>query len=271
MTNKKLIIFAFLMALLTTGFAAIYLNQLEKEANKPAPQVRIVVPKDTIKPFTQITAEMVEVIKMDEKSKHPDAAMTLEEVVGAVAEIQLFKGEPILKSKIVKSDQAGAALSYKIPEGMRAMNITYESGVGKFLRAGDRIDIVGVIETPVKELKGYDENGMAIYEQLEAKRTSQLFLQDILVLAVGNTDIRPTSSEEGAKEANKDEQKQNDEKPVAMITLMVTPHQAEHVALLERMGQMELILRPAGKDERVNPQGVTVEDVLSTEESGGSQ
>lgn len=67
----------------------------------------------------------------------------LQAMVGAVAKDEIYAGEPITASKLIRSGDTNY-MAVRLPEGMRAMALplTPESGVGGFIEPGDRIDVL---------------------------------------------------------------------------------------------------------------------------------
>ncbi|HHG90921.1 MAG TPA: Flp pilus assembly protein CpaB, partial [Devosia sp.] len=64
------------------------------------------------------------------------------QMVGTVARFEIFTGEPIRQSKLIRTDQG--YLSAVIEQGMRAVSVgvSAESGAGGFIVPNDRVDVV---------------------------------------------------------------------------------------------------------------------------------
>lgn len=148
----------------------------------------------------------------------PDAP---EQMVGTVARFEIFAGEPIRESKLVRSDQG--YLSAVIQPGMRAVSVgvTAESGAGGYIVPNDRVDIV-------RTVRGNAGTG------------TQTILANIKVLAIGTR-----LGEAGASAGNPDP-----EDPQAQIfenetiaTLELSPTQAETIIGAADGGNLTLVLR----------------------------
>jgi len=148
----------------------------------------------------------------------PDA---IEQMEGTVARFEIFAGEPIRETKLVRSDQG--YLSAVIQPGMRAVSVavTAESGAGGYIVPNDRVDIV--------------RTGRA-----NVGSGTQTILANIKVLAIG---LR--LGEAGASAGNpdpNDPQAQVFEKET-VATLELSPGQAETIIGAAANGKLTLVLR----------------------------
>ena len=148
----------------------------------------------------------------------PDA---LKQMVGTVARFEIFAGEPIRQSKLVRTSQG--YLSAVIDPGMRAVSVgvTPESAAGGFIVPNDRVDIV---QTPNNAAGG-------------AART---ILVDIRVLAIGKRlgEIGPTAGNRDPK----DPQSRMFE-GTNIATLELTPAQSQTIIGAAADGELSLVLR----------------------------
>ena len=73
----------------------------------------------------------------------------LEEFATAVARADIFAGEPIMRQKIVQTDDRGIMAALLGP-GMRAIStrITADTAAGGFIQPGDRVDVVLTTQLP---------------------------------------------------------------------------------------------------------------------------
>ena len=143
-----------------------------------------------------------------------DASLVLDR--GTMAPIEM--NEPILESKLAPKG-AGVGLTTVIPEGMRALSIQVNSiiGVSGFVLPGSRVDLI-LTAIPPKDVKGAKEEEMG----------SKIILENLEVLAAGQNVQRDV-----------------DGKPqtVQDVTLLLTPDQAQRVALATGDGRIQLALR----------------------------
>lgn len=137
------------------------------------------------------------------------------EAIGRGVTSKLYKGEPILESRLA-APGAGGGLAATIPPGMRACAVRVDEvvGVAGFVTPGMRVDILISGSPP----------GISTAEGPEVKT----LLQNIEVLSAG-TDI----------------QKDAEGKPqqVQVVNLLVTPDQAEQLSLASTQAHVQLVLR----------------------------
>ncbi len=136
-----------------------------------------------------------------------------EQVLGRGVLVPIQANEPILESKLAPRG-GGTGLTSTIPEGKRAISVRVDDivGVAGFVLPGTRVDVI---------LSGSPERRNSV-------EISRVILENIEVLAAGQN---------LEKDANGKAQK------VQVITLLVTPEQAQIVALAQNDGQIQLALR----------------------------
>ena len=133
-----------------------------------------------------------------------------------VAVTNIAPREPITEARLAPAGTAGG-LSAVIPEGYRAMTVKVDDvvGISGFIMPGTLVDIVVVID-PAEKVGMQDP-------------ISKIVLQNIKVLANGQNIDKPESE----REANS----------VKAVTLLVTPEQAEKLALAASEGKLQLVMR----------------------------
>jgi pilus assembly protein CpaB len=136
-----------------------------------------------------------------------------EDVVGRGVIVPMVINEPVIESKLAPLD-AGAGLSTAIPDGMRAVSLRVNDvvGVSGFALPGTRVD---VILTGSADGKG----------QMD---TSKVVLENVEILAAGQSIQRNA---------------QGEPQKVPVVTILVTPEQAQVVALATIDGTIQLALR----------------------------
>jgi pilus assembly protein CpaB len=136
-----------------------------------------------------------------------------QDILGRGLIVSVVKNEPILEAKLA-SKEAGAGLPPVIPEGMRAVSVRVNEviGVAGYVLPGTRVDVVATASPNSKP----------------GDTTSKVVLANVQVLTSGT---RVEKEEEG--------------KPmqVTVVTLLVTPEQAERLALASTEGKIQLALR----------------------------
>jgi pilus assembly protein CpaB len=149
------------------------------------------------------------------KGQAPDGSFTRpEEVVGRGLIVNVVRNEPILGAKLA-SKEAGAGLPPIIPSGMRAVSVRVNEviGVAGYVLPGTRVDVLATA-SPTNN---------------QADMITKVVLQNITVLTAG------TRLEQDDKEG----------KPVqvTVVTMAVSPEQAEKLALASTEGKIQLALR----------------------------
>ncbi len=153
--------------------------------------------------------------------------------LGRVASVDIVRGAPITHRCLAPAGSP-AGLYAKIPKGMRALTVKVDeiSSVAGFSRPGSRVDVLLATnrEGPEGEKKG-----------------SKIILQNVLVLAAGQS----ITQLEG----------QNKPKVVRTVTLLLTPEEAEKLALATKMGSLLLTLRAGNDNDPVVTVGSVPDDV----------
>lgn len=177
---------------------------------------RVAVAKVAIPLGTKVIPEMVMVVQFPAESTPDGAFESVEKLIGRVAVTNIAPREPITEARLAPEGTAGG-LSAVIPEGYRAMTVKVDDvvGISGFIMPGTLVDIVVVIDPA-------ERAGMA-------DPISKIVLQNIKVLANGQNIDKP----EDQREANS----------VKAVTLLVTPEQAEKLALAASEGKLQLVMR----------------------------
>jgi pilus assembly protein CpaB len=187
--------------------------------NKPVQTVKtatqpVVVAAADLSLGAEIKAEDLKVLAFP-AGQAPDGAFAQpQEIVGRGLIVPVVKGEPILPSKIA-AKEAGAGLPPVIPDGMRAVSVRVNEviGVAGYVLPGTRVDVIASMSPTSKT----------------EDMTSKVVLANVLTLTAGT----------------RIEQDQKDGKPVqvTVVTVAVTPEQAERLALAATEGKIQLALR----------------------------
>jgi pilus assembly protein CpaB len=191
-----------------------------------------------------LTAEMLKTEKL-EADTLPSGIFKAEEIsalVGRVAIVDVAKNEALLQTKLAPLD-ATRGVAALVDPAKRAMSVRVddEVGVAGFVKPNDHVDVFVTVDAQEK-----GEN--------ETRAVTKLVLADTLVLAIG-TELVRTGKDEVAM-------------PVQVITLEVTPAEAEKLAFAATRGKFRMALRsPLTKDEALTP-GATIETLLSSYQGG---
>jgi len=136
-----------------------------------------------------------------------------EEVAGRGLMSELQENEPLLESKLAPKG-TGGGLPIIISEGKRGltMRVNEVSGVAGFVTPNTRVDVLLTME---------DRNSAG-------EPATRIIMQDMRVLAAGQS-LQPD--------------KEGKPQPVPVVTFLVTPEQAETLALASQQGSIQLALR----------------------------
>ncbi len=148
------------------------------------------------------------------------------EVVGRGVIVDMAKNEPILASKLADPN-AGSGLPPRIPHGMRAVSVKVNEvvAVAGFVKAGARVDVL--------------LTGNISKDNDPTKVQTTTVLQNVTVLTVGQ-----------------EMQDKRDGKPMpdaSVVTLLVSPDDAEKLTLASTQGRIQLALRNPLDLDQPNP------------------
>lgn len=190
----------------------------------PAATVDVVAAARQLETGVCLTKDQVTVIKWPEALKPPGTFAKVEDVIGRGLITAGTENEPISENKLAPRD-AGCGLPPTIGMGMRAMSVKVNEviGVAGFVTPGTRVDVLVTLQ----------DNDDSI---------SRVVVRNVQVLTAG------TRYDEAEAKA------QNKAIPSTVVTLMVTPDDAERIALAATEGQVMLALRnPLDKGMSVTP------------------
>ena len=130
---------------------------------------------------------------------------------GLISDLQ--ENEPLLETKLAPKG-AGGGLPIIISEGKRAltMRVNEVSGVSGFVTPNTRVDVLLTMEN----------------QNTGGEQATRIIMQDMRVLAAGQS-IQPD--------------KEGKPRSVPVVTFLVTPEQAETLALASQQGSIQLALR----------------------------
>jgi pilus assembly protein CpaB len=235
MRNKRFFIVltgALLFGLLAAVSVSRYLSSAQaytKNLNSVA------VAKVAIPLGTKIIPEQLMVVQFPKESIPDGSFDTPEKLAGRVAVVNIAPREPVTESRLAPIGTAGG-LSAVIPEGYRAMTVKVDDvvGISGFIMPGTLVDVVVVID-PAEKAGMQDP-------------ISKIVLQNIKVLANGVNIDQP----EDQREANS----------VKAVTLLVTPDQAEKLALASSEGKLQLVMRNSIDQGDEQTKGINKRDLL---------
>jgi pilus assembly protein CpaB len=249
MRNKRFFI-VLAGALLFGLLAAVSVSRYLSSAQAYTKSLKgVAVAKVAIPVGTKIIAEQIQLVQFPQESTPDGAFESVEKLAGRVAVVNIAPREPITEARLAPEGTAGG-LSAIIPEGYRAMTVKVDDvvGISGFIMPGTLVDIVVVIVP--------NDNGALAQDPI-----SKIVLQNIKVLANGQNIDKPESE----REANS----------VKAVTLLVTPEEAEKLALASSEGKLQLVMRNSidqGDEETkgINKRGLLGGDRANPQPEPGS-
>ncbi|MGA2200465.1 MAG: Flp pilus assembly protein CpaB [Terriglobales bacterium] len=175
--------------------------------------VPVVVAANDIQVGAKLDARDIRVITLPQSAVPPGAFSRTSQVLergGAV--LPISKGEFILSNKLAALN-AGAGLPSMIPQGMRAVSVRVNDvvSVAGFVQPGTRVDVLAT---------GNQGGGN--------ERQTTTVLENVAVIAAGKSLDRNASA---------------DAQTASVITLLVSPDDAQKLALVSQEGRIQLSLR----------------------------
>ncbi len=224
--NRNRMMIAVAVAILVAVIASDFVYQQFKHATavKPVKAEQVVVAAMPLPLGTRLQGQYVRLVSWPTSDRLPGMLTRVEDCADRALITSVVENEPILDRKLAPKE-AGAGLAATIPEGMRALSVKVDEvvDVAGFVLPGTIVDVL-----VTGEVQG-GQNGNSI---------TRTILEDVRVLAAGQ----------------KVEQ-DKDGKPytVPVITLLVTPEQANKLTMASTEGKIHLALRNTIDSKMVDP------------------
>jgi pilus assembly protein CpaB len=162
----------------------------------------------------EVHADDLAIVQWPQESVPEGVFENPQEIVGRGLLAPIVRFEPVLNGKVAPRE-SGTGLPPVIPQGLRAVSVRVNEviGVAGYVLPGTRVDVIATA-TPGNE---------------RDQTTSKVVLTNVQVLAAGT----------------RLEQKDNKSEPIqtTVVTLLVSPEQAESLALASTEGKIQLALR----------------------------
>ncbi len=212
--NRTRLLMIGALALALGLFAAVYSykNLSGKSGGSAENLAEVIVAANDLQVGAKVSERDIRVIKIPSSDLPAGAPRKKSEVLDHGVVLPITKGDFILTTKLA-GDNAGAGLPSLIPPGMRAVSVRVNEvvSVAGFVTPGTRVDVL---------LTGTPGSG--------SEQETTTVLQNVAVLASGHTLERTATGEA-----------QN----TAVITLLVSPDDAQRLTLASSEGHIQLALR----------------------------
>lgn len=242
MRRKRRKWIALVMALVSGGAAGWlalgYLDQrpLTPKAATASESSRVAVAARDLQVGHVLTSADVRLVDWPGTTAPVGYATSVDDVVGRGLITHMAANEPFLAAKIASKEEGGG-LPIVIPEGKRAVSVKVDEvvGVAGFVKAGTRVDVLVTIN-PSNERED---------------AASRVVLQNVQVVAAGQEYRRDVDGEP---------------QTVTVITLLVTPEQAEALTLASTEGRIQLALRNTLDQAEVETDGIKAKTLVGAPE-----
>jgi pilus assembly protein CpaB len=222
--NRKRLTIGLAVALVVGLFAARYVyRQLENaKAVKAAPAGKVVVAATRIPVGARLEPSKLREASWPVGQQPAGSFARIEDCAGRAAITPMVENEPILEENLAPKE-GGAGLAVVIPEGQRALSVRVDDvvAVAGFVVPGTMVDVLVTGDVP-----GGNNS------------ITKVVLENIRVLAAGQ---KIEQDREGKPQT------------VTVVTLQVTPDQANTLTMASTEGKIHLALRNTVDNKEVNP------------------
>jgi pilus assembly protein CpaB len=155
------------------------------------------------------------------------------EVIGRGVIFSVRRNEPFLAGKIAEKE-AGGGLTITIPAGLRAISVEVDEviGVAGFVLPGTRVDVLATLMPNTNR----------------SETTTRIILQNIQVLTADQSYQEDPSGEPNL---------------VTVVTLLVTPEDAEALTLASTEGEIQLALRNGLDVDLISTNGTRIQSLVA--------
>lgn len=236
MRSRRLFIvmaLALLSGLAAAWLALNYLRQPENPIRTVEPTAtEVVVAARDLSLGTVLTAEDVKLASWPGGLLPEGYSSSVEEVLGRGVITNVVLNEPLISSKIAVKE-AGGGLPIVIPEGYRGVSVRVDDviSIAGFVVPGTRVDVMVTLDQ--------GENPV-----------TKVILQNISVLTSGQV-IEQTANGEPIL--------------VTVITMLVTPEQAEELVLAATRGRIQLALRNTLDIDSISTEGARLNGLVPSQ------
>jgi len=228
MDQKKMVVgllVALVFGLVAARYVYIQLRNARMASAKTEPTGKIVVASKRLGLGERLTTSDLREITWPDVTKPMGSFMRIGDCLDRALITPVAENEIILEEKLAPKE-AGGGLSVAIPEGTRAISVRVDDvvAVAGFVVPGTMVDVL---------VTGNTQGGDSI---------TRTILQDLRVLAVGQ---KTDTDREGKPQT------------YTVVTLLVTPEDAEKVTMASTEGKIHLALRNTIDTREVSPPPVS--------------
>ncbi|MEJ2006946.1 MAG: Flp pilus assembly protein CpaB [Acidobacteriota bacterium] len=212
--NRNRALIGVLIAVVIGLIASRYVYRQIQHASaiKPIPVTHVVVASRPLALGTPLTAQDLSTVTWPKSDPLAGSFSRIQDCIGRSLITPVSKNEPILEGKLAPKE-AGVGLPAAIPVGMRAVSIRVDDvvGVSGFAMPGTMVDVLAT---------GQPQGGN--------DSLTRTVIQDVRVLAAGQA---------------VEQDKSGKPHTVGVVTLLVTPEQADKLTMISTDSRIHLALR----------------------------
>lgn len=234
MSNKKVLLVAMVLALITALSINLYLNKVKKDIQN-VKLTKVVVAAKDIKARTELDLTMLQVKEIPEELAHPNAFQATKDLVGKISTTEIMAGEQLVSARVIDAKSTERGLGYSVPKGKRAISVAVDDvvGVSGLIKPGDRVDVLATMDVESGAVNPVDGTSKKV-------TFTKVILQDIEVMAVNQ------NLTEIINDVEKDQSVEQ-----KTITLAVTLEEAQPLTMATERGKIRMVLRSPVEKEQV--------------------
>jgi pilus assembly protein CpaB len=236
MQNRRGLIFlglALMMGLAAAWITTKFTPSSAAAENAVIKTTPVVVVRSDVPVASSLADTQLKMVDWPSEHVPVGALRSIDAAKGRVVRRPLAQGELVLESALYSTGATGG-LGAVISDKQRAVSVKVDNviGVAGFVVPGSRVDVLATIRR---------------VDRPKAVPFSRVILQDVRVLAV---------------DQKLEEVKTGQPELVNVVTLEVSPVQAEHLIYAAHEGRLQLALRSPGDDSEVATRSIGVADLL---------
>lgn len=250
MGNKRLLIIAIFIAIFTAIVAYLWLKEEQRKAKvAQIPKVKVLVAAKQIPARTIVEKDMITYEEIPESPLTTKIAQKEEEVLGKVTTSAITQGEVLYKEKFQEKG-AQAGLSFIVPPGKRAITIQVNNvtGVAGLLKPGDFVDVISTFEVPQTQVEG--EQKPPVSMSITSLQNAQILALDTLTEALPSPPPSPATAQQPSPPPS-----------YTLVTLAISPQDAEKITLLAEKSVNRLALRSVKDNAIYFSSGVKLDEI----------
>lgn len=204
----------------------------------------VVVANEDVLAGTAISAESVRLVSLPTEAIPEGVFDDVNRVSGRIVVTQLRRNEPVLETKLAPTEITRGGIATLTGQTKRAIAVHVDEvvAVAGFIQSGDHVDVLATLHT--------DDD--------KSRFVTKIILENVPVLATGGN----------ISDASKNSPAGNADGPHVM-TLEVSPREAEKLTLAASEGRIHLVLRHPLNAEKTDTDGATVEGLLGRSRGAG--